>query len=66
MDREQAEQQEFEEEVRTVARALWPSASFGGVENIRNVEHDGIFPAFDTIHSIIGPGGMIVLQRDGS
>jgi|SRR6266568_3016060 len=52
MDTDQAEQAEFEEEVRTVARALWPSASFGGVQNIRNVEYDAVFPAFDTIHCV--------------
>ncbi|MGW3772827.1 NACHT domain-containing protein [Actinomadura verrucosospora] len=50
--REQSEQDEFEEEVRTVARALWPSASSGGVQNIDGVEHDGIFVTFETVHCI--------------
>ncbi len=49
---DQSEQDEFEEEVRTVARALWPSARFGGVENMGQVEHDGVFPAFDTVHCV--------------
>jgi hypothetical protein len=49
---DQEAEKEFEEEVRTVARALWPSARSGGVENLDGVEHDGMFPAFDTIHFI--------------
>ena len=48
----QDEQREFEEQVRTVARALWPAASFGGSENLGRVEYDGIFLAFDTIHCV--------------
>lgn len=49
---EQAAQLEFEEEVRTVARALWPSARYGGVENIENVEHDAVYFTFDTVQCI--------------
>ncbi|MFC8917145.1 hypothetical protein ACFT5C_15375 [Streptomyces sp. NPDC057116] len=46
------DQHEFEEEVRTVARALWPSARDDGSMNIDGVEHDAVFFTHDIIHCI--------------
>lgn len=34
---------EFEDEVRRVARELWPTAEFGGAANAEHQERDGIF-----------------------
>jgi hypothetical protein len=64
---DQIEQLEFEEAVRTVARALWPSARFGGVENIDAAEHDGVFPTFDIVHCVEATvsGRLDKAQHDG-
>ncbi len=44
--------QQFEDEVRRIARLLWPSAEFGGAELIDSRERDGIFESEDYIHCI--------------
>lgn len=49
---------QFESEVRRVARALWPSAEFGGAEMIefdfdgRRHEVDGVFETEDVVHMV--------------
>ncbi len=43
---------EFEDEVRRIARLLWPSAEFGGASVIDNRERDGIFETDDSINII--------------
>ena len=40
----------FEDEVRRIARALWPSAEFGGAEQFEGREFDGSFVTEDCIH----------------
>jgi NACHT domain. len=46
------DEDEFEEEVRTIARALWPSARSDGMLNIDKVEHDAIFFDHDVVHCV--------------
>ncbi|MES9506727.1 NACHT domain-containing protein [Streptomyces sp. NPDC000609] len=46
------DQFEFEEEVRTVARALWPTARDDGAMNIDGVEHDGVYFTHDVVHCV--------------
>lgn len=43
---------EFENEVRNVARALWPSAQYGGSSIVEGRERDGIFPTEFVVHII--------------
>lgn len=43
---------EFEEEVRTVARALWTTARDDGAINLDGVEHDGVYFTHDVVHCI--------------
>ncbi|MFF9626363.1 NACHT domain-containing protein [Streptomyces griseosporeus] len=43
---------EFEEEVRRVARALWPQAEHGGPEMIDGREVDGIFETEEVSHMV--------------
>ncbi|MEV8363999.1 NACHT domain-containing protein [Streptomyces niveus] len=43
---------EYEEEVRRVARALWPSAEHGGPEIISGREVDGIFDTDEVSHMV--------------
>ncbi|MFE6749976.1 NACHT domain-containing protein [Kitasatospora purpeofusca] len=43
---------EFEEEVRTVARALWTSARDDGAINLDGVEHDGVYFTHDVVHCV--------------
>jgi hypothetical protein len=44
--------QQFEDEVRRIARLLWPSAQFGGSALIDSRERDGIFETDEYIHCI--------------
>jgi len=44
--------EEFENEVRRVARALWPSASFDGAAVVDGRERDGIFDTHECVHCI--------------
>ncbi|MGW0933229.1 NACHT domain-containing protein [Streptomyces sp. NPDC002644] len=43
---------EFEEEVRTVARALWTTARDDGALNLDGVEHDGVYFTHDVVHCV--------------
>jgi len=43
---------EFEDEVRRVARALWPSAEDGGAEMVQGHEVDGIFRTAEVVHMV--------------
>ncbi|MFD9358383.1 NACHT domain-containing protein [Streptomyces sp. NPDC060031] len=43
---------DFEEEVRTVARALWASARDDGTVNLDGVEHDGVYFTHDVVHCV--------------
>ena len=42
----------FEDEVRRIARALWPGAEFGGAEIIEGRERDGVFETEDCVHIV--------------
>jgi len=44
--------QEFEDEVRRVARLLWPEAEFGGATIESGKERDGVFEGGDFIHVV--------------
>jgi len=46
------EQQFFENEVRRIARSLWPSAQYNGAEMVDGKERDGIFKTEDIIHLV--------------
>lgn len=46
------EDQEFEDEVRRIARAKWPSAAFAGAVMTRGRERDGIFETDEVIHYV--------------
>jgi len=41
---------DFEDEVRRVARELWPSAAYEGAALVSGRERDGIFPTEFTTH----------------
>jgi hypothetical protein len=43
-------QKEFENEVRRIARELWPSAQYGGAETINGQQRDGVFSTEDVTH----------------
>ena len=49
---EQQEQQKFEDDVRAVARLLWPSDQYAGARLIDGKEHDGLFETEECIHLI--------------
>ena len=44
--------EQFENDVRRIARALWPSAEFSGAANVEGQERDGVFETEDCIHII--------------
>ena len=44
------ENEQFENDVRQIARALWPSAEFSGARYIAGRERDGIFETEECIH----------------
>lgn len=44
--------QDFEDEVRRVARALWSPDAFGGAEIVEGRERDGVFRTQDAIHVV--------------
>ncbi len=44
--------QEFEDEVRRVARALWPNAANGGAEMVNGREVDGLFRTEEVVHLV--------------
>lgn len=48
----QYENDHFEQEVRRIARALWPSAEFSGAAMVDNRETDGIFETEDCVHIV--------------
>ena len=53
MDENQRKQQSrFEDDVRRIARQLWPSAEFGGAAMVEGLERDGVFKTDDCIHLI--------------
>lgn len=43
---------QFEDEVRRIARELWPSGEFGGATAVDGRQRDGIFETEDQIHCI--------------
>lgn len=43
---------EFENEVRRIARHLWPSAQYGGAAVIENRQRDGVFETEECIHLV--------------
>ena len=51
-DPTRVENQQFENEVRRIARALWPSAEFSGAAIMEGREIDGIFETEDVIHIV--------------
>src|SRR5947207_2889854 len=44
------EQDVFENEVRRVARQLWPDAQYDGAHVVDGLERDGVFETEDCIH----------------
>jgi hypothetical protein len=46
------EEQQFEDEVRRIARAKWPSAAFAGAAMVQGRERDGIFEIDEVIHYV--------------
>lgn len=44
------EEQDFENETRRVARALWPEARYSGAATVSGRERDGVFETEDCIH----------------
>lgn len=46
------ENEQFEDEVRRIARGLWPSAEFHGSTIIEGRERDGVFETEDCIHVV--------------
>lgn len=46
------ENAQFENEVRRIARALWPSAEFDGATVMEGQERDGVFATEDCIHVV--------------
>jgi hypothetical protein len=43
---------DFENEVRRIARAKWPSAQFSGAQMLDGRERDGIFETEDSVHFV--------------
>ena len=52
VDATRRENEQFEYEVRRIARALWPSAEFSGATILEGQETDGIFETEDCIHIV--------------
>jgi hypothetical protein len=46
------EHKDFENEVRRVARALWPAARYSGAVNVDGRERDGVFETEECIHLV--------------
>jgi hypothetical protein len=46
------DEQEFENEVRRMARLLWPAAEYGGAALSEGRERDGIFESDEFVHVI--------------
>lgn len=46
------DQKLFENEVRRVARQLWPEAQYGGARVVEGLERDGVFETEDCIHLV--------------
>ena len=46
------ENENFENEVRRIARQLWPAAQFGGARIVGGRERDGIFETEESIHLV--------------
>lgn len=46
------EHQQFENDVRRIARQLWPDAQFGGAELVGGKERDGVFETEESVHLI--------------
>jgi hypothetical protein len=44
--------QDFENEVRRIARAKWPAAQFSGAQMLDGRERDGIFEAEESINFV--------------
>ena len=51
-DETRQEHLQFENEVRRIARALWPSAEFDGAANVEGRERDGVFVTEDCVHVV--------------
>ncbi len=49
-ERTRAENEAFEDEVRRIARQLWPAAEFGGAAVVGGRERDGVFETEESIH----------------
>lgn len=49
---EYQENEIFENEVRRIARSLWPSAEYGGASKELSREMDGVFETEDCLHLI--------------
>lgn len=47
-----SEHQEFEDEVRRIARLLWPIAEYSGAEMVGGRERDGVFVTEDMVHCV--------------
>lgn len=52
MSDERAQQEHFENDVRRIARARWPSAAYGGAAVFEGRERDGVFETEECIHLI--------------
>lgn len=48
----QDDDQDFENEVRRVARALWPESRYSGAANLGGRERDGVFETEDCVHLV--------------
>src|SRR6266404_8100924 len=48
----QQEQTSFENEVRRIARQLWPEAQYSGAQLVDGRERDGVFETEDCIHLV--------------
>ncbi len=46
------ENEQFENEVRRIARALWPGDRHGGSANVDGRERDGVFETEECIHLV--------------
>ncbi len=45
-------EKEFEDEVRRIARLLWPAAQYGGAAMVDGQERDGVFEAEEFVHLV--------------
>jgi hypothetical protein len=52
MKKEDISDREFEDQVRRIARSLWPSAQYQGAAMIDNRERDGVFITEECVHLI--------------